>query len=153
MDELLQGVDGGKFAPMGANIASAAGSFGINIDPKLGNKQAAEALAIEMALAQKPVGSGAMSDPEFDNYLSTVPGLAKTPEGRKQISATIKAKAQRDIEIAKMARAYAKANNGVIDDDFLESVAQYQAKNPVVFQQQNSDKGVDALMTKYPPRR
>jgi hypothetical protein len=153
MDELLQGVDGGKFAPMGANIASAAGSFGINIDPKLGNKQAAESLAVEMALQQKPSGSGAMSDPEYDNYLSTVPGLAKSPEGRAQISATIKAKAKRDIEISRQARAYAKANGGVLDDAFFEEVANFQAKNPVVFRQQNSDSGIDPLLNKYPPRR
>jgi hypothetical protein len=151
MEALLQGVDGGKFGPLGMDIASAASSFGIKMDPNLGNKQASEALAVEMALAAKPAGSGAMSDPEYDNYLSTVPSQAKSPEGRRQISATIRAKAKRDIEISKQATAYAKANGGVIDDGFFESVAEYMAANPLIAQKQ--DKSLSTILNKYPPRR
>ena len=132
MSQLLEGVDSGRFSGAGLEAARFAKSFGFNVDPKLGNKQAAEALAIEMALAMREPGSGPMTDKDFNNYLNTVPSLAKTAEGRKQITATLKAKAKRDIEISKMARAYAKSNRGVIDDNFLDQVADYMAQNPVI---------------------
>jgi hypothetical protein len=132
MSQLLEGVDSGRFSGAGLEAGRFAKSFGIEIDPKLGNKQAAEALAIEMALKMRDPGSGPMTDKDFDNYLNTVPSLAKTAEGRKQITATLKAKAKRDMEIAKMTRKYAKENRGVIDDNYLDMVADYMAQNPVV---------------------
>lgn len=151
MEELLTGVDSGKFAPVGLELARSARSFGIDIDPKTGNKEAAQALAIEMALQMKPPGSGPMTDKDLEAFMNTVPGLAKTPEGRRQITATLKAKAKRDIDIAKNARAYAKRNNGVIDDGFLDEVANYVAANPVVPRQQNPSV-IDSILNKYPPR-
>ena len=132
MEELLKGVDGGRFAPAGAELASAAESLGIKIDPKLGNKQAAEALAVQMALSIRPPSSGPMTDKDFDNFLKTVPGLAKTPEGRTQIGKTMRAAIQRDLEAAKFARDYAKQNGGTIDDNFFEALADFYGKNPVV---------------------
>jgi hypothetical protein len=132
MAQLLDGVDSGKFSGLGLEAARFAKSLGLNVDPKLGNKQAAEALAIEMALQMREPGSGPMTDRDFENYLNTVPSLAKTAEGRKEITATLKAKARRDMEIAKMTREYAKKNRGVIDDNFLEQIAEYMAANPVV---------------------
>lgn len=132
MAQLLEGVDSGRFAQTGLEVAKFAKSFGIEIDPRLGNKQAAESLSIEMALKMRPVGSGPMTDKDFELFLDTVPNLAKTAEGRKQITATMKAKAKRDIEISKMAREYAKQNRGVIDDNFLDIAADYMANNPVV---------------------
>ncbi len=150
MEELLTGVDGGKLAPLGADIAGAARSLGLNIDPKLGNKQGAEALAVEMALAMKPPGSGTTSDKDFDNFMLTVPGLSKSAEGRKQITQTLRAKAQRDIQVSKMARAYASKNNGVLDDGFLDQVAEFVATNPVVAGGPPAGGGnVDALVNKY----
>jgi hypothetical protein len=133
METLLNGVDTGRFAPAGVELAGMARSLGLNIDPKLGNKEAAIALSTQMALAMKPVGSGPMSDKDFDNFLSTVPNLAQSPEGRKYITQTLKAKAQRDVKIAKMARDFAKANNGVLNDEFLDQVAEFVAQNPVVY--------------------
>jgi hypothetical protein len=132
MAQLLDGVDSGKLSGLGLEAARFAKSLGLNIDPKLGNKQAAEALAIEMALQMREPGSGPMTDRDFDNYLNTVPSLAKTAEGRREITATLKAKARRDIQMAKMMREYAKKHNGVIDDDFLDEAAEYMAANPVV---------------------
>jgi hypothetical protein len=138
MEQLLAGVEGGKLAPLGTDIASAAQTLGIKLDPKLGNKQAAEALAIEMALAQRPVGSGPMTDKDFENFLNTVPGLAKTSAGRKQITATLRAKAERDKQIAKKARDYAQRNGGNLDDGFLDELSEFQAANPI-FTAPNAD--------------
>jgi len=149
LEELLQGVEGGKLAPLGTEVSGLARSLGFNIDPKLGNKQAAEALAVEMALSMKPVGSGAMSDRDFENFMQTVPSLSKTAEGRKQITQTLKAKAKRDMEIGKMARSYAAKNNGVIDDGFLDQAAGYSAQNPIFSGGAAPGANVDALVNKY----
>ena len=131
MESLLDGVDGGKLAPTGLDIASAANAIGIKLDPKLGNKEAAQALAREVAGSFRQPGTGPMTDKDFENFLLQVPDLSKTAEGRKQITATLKAAANRDIQIAKMAREYAR-KNGSIDNDFLDMAAQYIAENPVV---------------------
>ena len=131
MESLLDGVDGGKLAPTGLDIASAANAIGIKLDPKLGNKEAAQALAREIAGSFRQPGTGPMTDKDFENFLLQVPDLSKTAEGRKQITATMKAAANRDIQIAKMAREYAR-KNGSIDNNFLDMAAQYIAENPVV---------------------
>jgi hypothetical protein len=158
MEQLLDGIDSGKLAPLGMDAAGVAKSLGLNVDSKLGNKQAAEALAVEMALAMKPPGSGTLSDKDFDNFMATVPNLAKTAEGRKQITLTLRAKAQRDIEIAKMARAYAKKNKGVLDDEFLDQVAGFVAENPIFSSPAAGNSGgrntaVDEALKLYPPRK
>lgn len=131
MEQLLDGVEGGKLAKPGMTIASAAKSLGVEIDPRLGDKEAAEALAVDMALKMKEPGTGPMTDKDFENFMTTVPSLAKTSGGRKQIIHTLRAKATRDMEIAKMAREYARTHNGVIDDGFLDEASSYMAKNPI----------------------
>jgi hypothetical protein len=131
MAQLLEGVEGGRLAPTGKEIASIAGSFGIKLDPKLGNKEAAEALAVEMALAMRPPGSGPMTDKDFANFLLTVPGLSKTAEGRKQITTTLRAKAERDMKMAELAQQYVQ-QNGVMDTGFYGVAQQFIMKNPVV---------------------
>jgi hypothetical protein len=131
MEQLLQGVEGGRLAPAGLEIASAAQSLGIKLDPKLGNKEAAQALAVEMALGMRQPGTGAFTDKDFENFMSTVPGLAKTAEGRAQITATLRAKANRDLELSRMAREYVK-QKGALDDGFFDQAAQFMSENPVV---------------------
>jgi type II secretory pathway pseudopilin PulG len=133
MEQLIGGLDaGGKAAPLAADIASYAQSMGIKLDPKLGAKEAAQALAIEMASNMRAPGTGPMTDKDFDNFLRRVPDLSKTPEGRKQITGTMRAALQRDLEASKFARDYAKANGGVIDDNFYDAMADFYAKNPVI---------------------
>ncbi len=131
MNELLQGVEGGSLANAGLQIANFANSLGFKVDPKLGDKQAAESLAVEMALSMRKAGTGPMTDKDFENFAKAVPNLAKTAEGRAQISATLVAKAERDMQIAAMARDYAQKNGGVIDDRFLSEVSQFIASNPI----------------------
>lgn len=131
MEQLLAGVDGGKLAPTGMDIASAMNSFGIKIDPRLGNKEAAEALARELAGGLRVPGTGPMTDKDFENFLAQVPSLSKTAEGRKQITATMRAALARDMEVGKRARAYEK-KNGTLDSGFLDEISQFIAENPVV---------------------
>jgi len=132
MDALLQGVDGGAAAPTLAQVSSLANSFGIKLDKNLGPKEAAIALAVNMASGMRQPGTGPMTDKDFDNFLKQVPDLSKSAEGRKQIMATMRASIQRDLEAAKFSREYAKRNNGVIDDNFFDAMADFYAKTPVV---------------------
>ena len=131
MEQLLQGVDGGKLSPTGLEVASALNSLGIKVDPRLGNKEAAESLSRELAGSLRQPGTGPSTDKDFDNFLLQVPSLSKTAEGRAQIIKTQRAALNRDIAIAKLAREYQK-RNGTLDDGFMEEAAQFIAENPVV---------------------
>ncbi len=131
MTQLLEGVDGGRLAPLGLEVASAANSIGIKIDPKLGNKEASQALAREIAGGFRQPGTGPMTDKDFENFLLQVPDLAKSAEGRQQITSTMRAALNRDIQLAKMAREYER-KNGKLDGGFMDEAAQFIAENPVV---------------------
>lgn len=141
MEKLLQGVDGGNLAPVGLEIASAAKSLGFSIDPKLGNKEAAEALSREIAGSFRQPGTGPMTDKDFDNFLKRVPDLSKSAEGRNQIFKTMRASLNRDIEANKLVSSYAKRRNGNIDDGISEELANFYAGNPVVEQQPDKSGG------------
>jgi len=131
MEQLLAGVDGGRFSPAGLEIASALNSMGIKVDPKLGNKEASQALAREIAGGFRQPGTGPMTDKDFENFLLQVPDLSKSAEGRSQITRTMRAALNRDIAIAKKAREYER-RNGKLDAGFFDDVAQFIAENPVV---------------------
>jgi hypothetical protein len=131
MEQLLAGVDGGKFSQAGLEVASALNSLGIKVDPKLGNKEASQALAREIAGGFRQPGTGPMTDKDFENFLLQVPDLSKSSEGRSQIIRTMRAALNRDIAIAKKAREYER-RNGKLDAGFFDDVAQFIAENPVV---------------------
>lgn len=135
LSQLLDGVDTGKFAPLGLEVAKTAQSIGLNVDPNLANKEAAVALSSEIALQlRNPAGGagmpGAMSDSDRNFLAGMVPGIEKTPEGRQQIVETAKKLAQRDMEVAKMAREY-RGKNGTINEGFYNQLAQYSESNPL----------------------
>ncbi|MFN7121890.1 MAG: hypothetical protein ACK4NM_07645 [Hydrogenophaga sp.] len=135
LGELLEGVNTGKFSAAGLEVAKAGQSLGFNIDPNVGNKEAAQALASEIALElRNPSGGagmpGAMSDKDREFLVSMVPGLATTPQGRKQMLETAQKLAQRDVQVSKIAREYRK-RNGTIDEGFYDELARYSAENPL----------------------
>ena len=72
---------------------------------------------------------GAMSDPDRRFLVEMVPGLANTPGGNKIIIEALERKAKRDIEVAKMARAYTKKNGTM--DGFSDELAAWSEKNPL----------------------
>ena len=132
---LLEGVDTGKFAPLGLEAAKTAESLGFKIDPKLANKEAAVALSSEIALQlRNPAGGagmpGAMSDADRAFLAGMVPGIEKTPDGRKLILDTAKKMAQRDIKVAEMARQY-RAKNGSINEGFYDELTRFSEANPL----------------------
>lgn len=133
LNELLDGVETGKLTPIGTEIAAFAESLGIKIDPKLGNKQAAVALGNEVALElRNPSGGagmpGALSDKDLAFLMTMRPGLATSPDGRRLMSETVKKLAQRDMEVARMARAYRK-KHGQLDEGFEDELDDFSSKN------------------------
>jgi hypothetical protein len=135
LNTLLEGVQTGKLTPFGVDVASTAASLGFKIDPKLGNKQAADALSKEMALElRNPSGGagmpGALSNSDRDFLMSMTPGLTSDPEGRKLISESMIKLAKRDQEVAKIAREYRK-KNGNLDEGFYEELAKFSEANPL----------------------
>jgi hypothetical protein len=135
LGQLLDGVSTGKFAATGLEIAKAASTIGLNIDPNMANKEAAQALAGEIALElRNPSGGagmpGAMSDADRQFLVNMVPGLATTPGGRKLMLETAIKLANRDKEVAAMARKY-RQKKGNIDEGFYDELAQFSAANPL----------------------
>lgn len=134
MESLLKGMETGKLTPTAMQIAGLADSIGIKIDPKLGDKQAAAALANELALRAKNMGGenlmpGAMSDPDRRFLVEMVPSLANTPGGNQLILETMRRKARRDIDVSRMAREYRKKNKTL--DGFSEELAAWSERNPL----------------------
>jgi hypothetical protein len=144
LGELLANVDTGKFTGAGLEVAKAARSLGFNVSDKVGNLEAAQALSGEIALElRNPSGGagmpGAMSDADRQFLQNMVPGLQTTPQGRTLMLDTAKRLAQRDIDVARLAREY-RRRNGQIDEGFYEELARYSEANPL-FSQKNQAGG------------
>lgn len=138
LGQLLEGVNTGKFAGAGLEVAKAANTLGFSIDPNMANKEAAQALSGEIALElRNPSGGagmpGAMSDADRQFLVNMVPGLATTPDGRKLMLETAQKLAKRDMEVARLAREYRK-QKGSIDEGFYDELSRYSESNPL-FQQ------------------
>ncbi len=135
MEQLLSGIQTGKLTPAATDIAATAESLGIKVDPKLPAKQAAQALANEVALTlRNPAGGagmpGALSDKDLVFLRSMTPGLGNTPGGNALIIQTAKKLAQRDRDIAKLARDY-RTKHGTMDEGFYNEAAKFSESNPL----------------------
>lgn len=135
MGQLLEGVKTGRLTPTTKAIAEYADALGIKIDPSVPAMQAVEQLSNEMALQlRNPAGGagmpGALSDRDREFLVAMTPGLAKTPEGNKLIIETSRKLAQREKDVAKLARDYRK-KNGRFDEGFYEELSQFSAQNPL----------------------
>ena len=98
---------------------------------ELGFMEAAEALGTQLALGMKEVGTGPMTDEDFNNFLKTVPNLMKSPEGRELVIQGITARQNRKKAIMGLMTDYMKANNGSIDQAFIMQIAQHSKDNPM----------------------
>ena len=136
IEELTKDLDStGKLTGTFMDLASAAESVGVTLDPKLGEKQGAAALAKEIALNfRNPAGGegmpGALSDKDREFLVSMVPGMEQTVEGRKGIIETRRKINERRLVEAKMARAYRK-EHGALDEDFEQMLQDYADANPI----------------------
>lgn len=135
MKQLLVGYNTGKLTPSLKDVASLGQSFGITLDPKLGEKEAVESLTNELAMAARnPSGGagmpGAMSDSDRVFLQNTVPGLSKSKNGNVLIIETMRRLARRDIEVAQFAAKY-RAARGHIDTNFAIELQKWSEANPL----------------------
>lgn len=138
MDNLLSGIETGKYGNTALDIKKAASRAGIALDlpDNLGKQEAAQSIARQMALQLRNPANGAgmpgaMSDADRMYLESMTPGLETTEPGRKQIINAQEKLTQRSNEVAKMARDYRAKNNNKLDDGFIQELQDYSANNPL----------------------
>jgi hypothetical protein len=122
----------GALAENISGLKNIGASFGIEMKG-LSSEQAAEAITNKMALASRSTAEGggmpgSMSDADRKFLANMQPGLTKTPEGRAQIIDAARKVAQRQIDVANLARNY-EQQNGQLDLGFDQALADYAAKN------------------------
>ena len=135
MEQLMEGVRTGKLTPKITQVTAIAESLGIKIDPTLDSKQAIEALTNEMALQLRNPSAGAgmpgqLSDKDREFLMTLPPGLAKTKGGNKLLIETAMKLAQRDKEVARIAREYRK-KHGSIDEGLYAELEAFSNANPL----------------------
>lgn len=135
LGQLLQDVDGGKLTPAGFEVASTLNSLGIKVSKNLGNVQAAQAGANEMALQlRSPQGGagmpGALSDKDREFLQSMTPNVAQSADGRAKVVNAYVAMQQRNQQIATFARNYEK-KYGRLDNGFFDQLQQWSNANPL----------------------
>ena len=145
ISQLLEGVSTGKFTNVKTELAATARAFGLEIDPALDQKQAARSLLNQLALeARNPSGGacmpGAMSDKDREYLTQIPPNLENTPEANRLILDTLQKLAQRDRDVAKMAREY-RAKHGGLDEGFFDELERFANQNPLFDTQQSTPGG------------
>jgi len=103
LEALLSNIDSG----MGASIQQFAGSFGIQTDG-LDDIQAADALISALVPAQRPEGSGPMSDEDLKLFKRSLPSIINTPGGNQIIINTMRGLAEYDAEGARIVQRLRK---------------------------------------------
>ncbi len=93
LEALLSNIDSG----MGASIKQFAGSFGVQTDG-LDDIQAAAALINALVPAQRPPGSGPMSDADLELFKQSLPQIINSPGGNQIIINTMRGLAEYDAE-------------------------------------------------------
>jgi hypothetical protein len=130
---LLGDFEGGKLSGVGLDLAKLANSAGFKIDGKLPNKEAAEVLTNEIALANRSTADGggmpgAMSDADRQFLRNMTPQMAQTAEGRRMIiDARVKIM-DRENQVANMARKY-KQKYKKLDEDFFTQLQDWSSRN------------------------
>ena len=108
--DLAKVIGTGKGAEVLAAIGPYAQALGVDVSG-LGEAQAFQAIVDRMAPNLRPAGSGATSDFDARQFLSSLPGLGKDPNGNKIIVDTLQAIQKNKIDAAEIAN---KAFSGEI---------------------------------------
>jgi len=132
---LLGDFEGGKLSGTGLEVARAANSLNIKLDPKLPNKEAAQALTNEVALELRSTADGhgmpgAMSDADREFLKAMTPQMAQTAEGRKTIIDSKVKLMERENQVSAMARQY-KKKYGALNEDFFTQLSDWSSRNPI----------------------
>jgi hypothetical protein len=145
LGQLLDDFNGNKLTPMGMEIAQFAKSLGLNVDPKLPNKEASIALTNELALAMRNPANGEgmpgnFSDADREFVVKSVPNLMQTAQGRRQLIDMQSQLLQRQADTAAMARKWAQrygrldAVNPATGKSFYDNLQEWSARNPLFAQ-------------------
>lgn len=115
-----------------ANALALPGAEGID------SIEAFNALSKQAALGAMggSLGSG-FSNADRDFVEMQVPNLANTREGNLALIRIQRAMAERQQEIARLARAYAAKNDGRVDDQFYDRLARWAEANPMFANPEN----------------
>jgi hypothetical protein len=105
LEALLSNIDSG----MGANIQQFAGNFGIQTEG-LDDIQAAAALINALVPAQRPPGSGPMSDADLELFKQSLPRIINSPGGNQIIINTMRGLAEYDAEGARIVQRLRKGD-------------------------------------------
>lgn len=138
INQLLDGFSTGKFTPAGKEIVKAASSLGIKVDERWGNVEAADALSKKLALDAMGGSLGAgFSNADRSFVEGMNPTIANTPAGRKAISAFGIARAQREQQVAQMARQWQQRGGRLDKPDrngktFFDYLDAYANANPLM---------------------
>ena len=100
INQALKGVGGGNVVKLSADFAR---SLGFETDT-VRKADLTNALVTQTAVKVRPPGSGATSDMEFRAYMSAVPSLANSEQGRELMTQVNKAFATRSSKIADYVR-------------------------------------------------
>ena len=118
INNLLKGAGGGKFVQVGTDVAR-----NLGIAPgQVAVADLAQSLVTQAAPKMRAPGSGSTSDMEFKAYMSSIPSLATSEQGREVMSKYSRAFADRSAKLADYARKLAR------DDKFsFEAIQRYDA--------------------------
>lgn len=141
LGSLLSSVNSGKFKGTTTELKAAAKGLGVDLSAlgiadDVAPAQAARALSNQLALElRNPAGGagmpGALSDKDREFLIQSLPTLENDPGAvGKMIEYRVEL-AKREQQVAKMARAYRKKNNGTFDEGFYDELAEWSAKNPL----------------------
>lgn len=142
LDTLLADHDGGKLSNANMVFQQFANSLGIKISNNLPAKEAATAIINQLALSiRDPSGGagmpGALSDADRVYLINSVPNLMQSAEGRKLLIQHGIALEQRNIDVARMARAW-QQRFGRIDapdprtgKNFQDQLSEWSQRNPL----------------------
>lgn len=147
---LLSQVNTGKFRGTITDMKATAKSMGFDlsamgIPDDVAPAQAARALSNQIALElRNPAGGagmpGALSDKDREFLLQSIPGLENDPAAiGKMIEYRVKL-AQREQQVAKMAREYRK-KHGKFDEGFYDELKVWSDKNPLFPEASNVGNG------------
>lgn len=128
------------YSGFGGNIKKQAdqllAGFGIKAADAARPEEVFEKLSNEFILDKAGGSLGAqISNSDRDFMRDTAPNLANTREGNKALLYIADKIADRQMLIAKLARDYAKQNNGRIDAGFEEELRRFSEENPMFAQE------------------
>lgn len=140
LGKLLEDFDGSRLSGTGLQIAQMAKSIGLDMDSKLGNKEAAQTITNKLALSLRSTANGegmpgALSDSDRQFLMSSVPRLEQSAQGRKMMIQMQVAVHQREAQISKMARQWQQrygridATNPSTGKSFYDNLQEWSDRN------------------------